>query len=136
MPGPSNALQTLIFQRLTTFAPLVALIGTRVVDPPRLDEQAPYISFGPSDWQEDDAECITGRVETIQLDIWSTEQDGQREAKAICDTVKKALHGYDADLGDHALVALRVPIVRVFRDPDGITTHGVVQVEAVIEEGE
>ncbi len=30
---------------------------------------------------------------------------------------------------------MRVPTVRVFIDPDGITTHGVVQVEAVIEEG-
>lgn len=135
MPGPSNALQRLIFQRLTSFTPLVALIGTRVVDPPRVDEVTPYVSFGPSDWQEDDADCIVGRVETIQLDIWSTAQDGQREAKDICDAVKKALHDYEADLGDHALASMRVPTVRVFRDPDGTTTHGVVQVEAVIEEG-
>ena len=89
MPSPSNALQTLIYQRLTTYAPLVALIGTRVVDPPRGEEASPYISFGRSDWQEDDADCIEGREETIQLDIWSIAQDGQREAKDICDAVKK-----------------------------------------------
>ncbi|OWJ78418.1 DUF3168 domain-containing protein [Haematobacter genomosp. 1] len=135
MPGLSNALQTLILQRLTTFAPLVSL-GVRVCDPPRAKEVPPYISFGPSDWQEDDADCIDGRVETIQIDVWSSAQDGQREAKDICEAVKKALHGYDADLGAHALVGMRVPMVRVFRDPDGITTHGVVQVEALIEEND
>ena len=135
MPGPSNALQRLIFLRLTSFASLVALIGSRVVDPPRVDEVMPYVSFGPSDWQEDDADCIDGRIETIQIDVWSTAQDGQREAKAICDAVKEALHNYEADLGDHALASMRVPTVRVFRDPDGITTHGVIQVEAMIEEG-
>ncbi len=129
-----NALQTLIYNRLTTCAPLVALVGQRVYDRPPLDAPNPYVSFGPSDVTIDDYDCINGRIETMQIDCWSTAEDGMRECKDIVDAVKKALHQWTADPLEGALVDLQVVLVRVFLDRDGITTHGVVQVEATMEE--
>ena len=130
----SDELQAAIYTRLTTFAPLVALVGTRVHDLPPSPVVAPYISFGPSDTVSDDAECITGREETLQIDVWSEALDGYRECKLICDQVKKALHDWNGELTVNALAFIRVQTVRVFRDPDGRTTHGVVTVQAMIEE--
>jgi hypothetical protein len=130
----STALQTLIFQRLTGFAGVTALVGARVYDHPSKDVVYPYISFGASDYQPEDYDCIAARTETQQIDIWSRKQDGKRECKTIVDAVKAALHGYAANPVEGALVDMRVTMVRVMDDPDGITSHGVIQLEMLVEE--
>jgi hypothetical protein len=92
-----------------------------------------YVSFGPSDVIEDDAECIVGGTHTFQIDCWSRAY-GQVACKQIVDAVKNALHERDLELADNALVEIRVDFRRVMEDPDGLTTHGVVTVTAMIEE--
>lgn len=130
----SNAIQTLIYQRLTTDATVVDLVGDRVYDPPRPQAQAPYISFGATYGVDDGADCIDAQSQTVQIDVWSEAADGQRECKAIVDAVRKSLHLYDATLPDpYALVEMRVDLTRVMRDPDECW-HGVVQVEVMAEE--
>jgi hypothetical protein len=130
----SNALQKLIFDLLVADAGIGALVGDKIYDRPSAAVSAPYITFGPSDFVPDDHECIDGRIETVQLDVWSEAQDGKREAKAIVDAIRKCLHDAAGDLDAGALVSMRVGLARVFDDPDGRTTHGVVQIEAEIEE--
>lgn len=130
----SNALQKLIFDLLVASGPVGALVGDRIYDRPSISVTAPFITFGPSDSIPDDHECIDGRIENVQLDVWSEAQDGKRECKAIVDAVKAALHDAVGSLTVGALVTMRVTLVRVMDDPDGRTTHGIVQVEAVIEE--
>ncbi len=92
-----------------------------------------YVSFGPTDVVEDDSDCIVGGTFTVQLDCWSRKL-GSYHCKTIVDAVKAALHNHDAELADYGLVQMRVTMRRVFGDPDGITMHGVVMVEAMIEE--
>ncbi|GCA51789.1 hypothetical protein KGO5_04246 [Sinorhizobium sp. KGO-5] len=92
-----------------------------------------YISFGPIDSVEDDAECITGLEVTAQIDVWSRAV-GFVECKRLVDLVRKALHRRSLALTENALVDTWVELTRVFRDPDGQTSHGVVQVRAMIEE--
>jgi hypothetical protein len=130
----SNALQTLIFQRLTGASAVTALVAQRVYDHPPKDAVFPYLSFGASDSVPDDADCITGRIETLQIDIWSRAQDGKREAKAITDAVKTALHRWTGNLSVGALSMMEVTLSRVIDDPDGETSHGIVQVECHIED--
>lgn len=122
---PSNQLQRFVFERIGT-------LGLRVTDDADADLACPYISFGPSDVIEDDADCIIGRVETLQLDIWS-DQPGQQEAKAIADRCRRELHGLEAELGDHALIEMRVAATRMIRDPKQLW-HCVVTIEATVEE--
>lgn len=130
----SNALQKLIYDRLILNLPVRNLVWERIYDRPSMAVSAPYITFGPSDYVPDDHECIDGRIETIQLDIWSEAQDGKREGKAIVDAVRACLHDAVGNLEVGALVTMRVALARIFDDPDGRTTHGVIQIEAVIEE--
>lgn len=92
-----------------------------------------YISFGPVDVVEDDAECIIGGIHSVQIDCWSRKV-GAVHCKQIVDAVKAALHEKDLQLLSYGLVQMRVTMRRVFRDPDGLTYHGVVTVEADIEE--
>ena len=132
--SPSADLQKAVFDRLVADAGVAAIVGARIYDKPPADALAPYLSFGPSDAVPEDAECFLGRIEVLQIDAWSTAQDGKRECKVLTDAVKKALHKWSGSLPVDALVSVEVTSLRVFDDPDGITTHGVVTLEATIEE--
>lgn len=130
----SNEVQALIYQRLVADTGVHGLVADRVYDRPPETRVFPYVSFGPSDLVEDDAQCIIGRIETIQIDCWSRYQGGFREVKTLADAVKNALHHYAGEMGVNALVEMQVVAMRFFRDPDGLTSHGVVTVQAVVEE--
>lgn len=130
----SEALQILIVAMLRDSSVVGALCEDRIYDNVPKHPVWPYVSFGPSDYYPDDSECVSGRVETLQIDCWSQRHGKLIEARALADAVNAALHGQPGDLGGYALVLMRVPSVRVFRDPDGITGHGVVMVQAVIED--
>ncbi|WP_196258569.1 DUF3168 domain-containing protein [Pelagibacterium limicola] len=120
--------------------PLVAgLIGERFYDPPPQGDEAemPYISLGPTFGIPEDAECIPGQEITFQLDIWSAGADQAHssvECRKICRAVKNVLHNAELALTTNALVTLEMTLQRVFRDPDGITNHGVMQFTALVEE--
>lgn len=130
----SLQLQGLIYQRLVADDAVGALCHDRIYDRVPENRVFPYISFGPSDTIEDDAECITGEVETLQIDCWSRYDGGYKEVKDMTGAVKSALHLYAGELATDALVELRVVGIRHFRDPDGLTSHGVVTVQAIMEE--
>lgn len=130
----STELQTLIYNLLVADAGVHAICADRIYDLPPKAAVYPYVSFGPSDVLDDDSDCINGEIEVIQLDCWSTAQDGFREVKLLGAAVKNALHKTGADLATHGLSSLRVTMVLYLRDPDGRTSHGVVQVSAIVEE--
>jgi hypothetical protein len=127
-------LQKAVFDALVADSDVHALVADRIFD--RVTESAvfPYVSFGPADMVEDDAECIRMAEHTLQIDIWSRWQGGKREAYRIADACKRALHRADLSLATNALVQISGASVRVFMDSDGITQHGVLTVEATIEE--
>lgn len=133
---PSVDLQTMIVARLKAYAPLVALVGGRVYDNPPEKPTYPHVSIGASDAIDNDADCIPGRIETVQIDCWTRDGGRLRPAKEIADQVKAALHGFAGELADHALVDMRVELMRAFMDADGLTAHGVVQVSCIVEEAD
>lgn len=131
----SEELQSLIYATLTADADVSAIVGGRVKD--GRPTEYPCITFGPSDYVPDDAECITGREETVQLDCWVRDSSARMwPVKALTDAVKDALHDAELTLTDNALCFIRVDSVRAMMDPDGLTAHGVVMVTATIEEAE
>lgn len=130
----SVALQDFILDRLKTSPGVAAHVSGRIYDQPPATALFPYISFGASDFTTDKFGCIDGREETLQLDIWHRDQGRMWPCKATVDAVVQALDDVDAELGVGGSVAtLRVGLVRCVIDPDGITAHGVVQVNALID---
>lgn len=130
----SAELQKAIYDALIADAGVGALVGDRIYDGAPSGQVFPCITFGPTDSRPDDMDCIAGRSETVQLDVWSREHGRMRPCKEICDAVKDALHLAGLSLTVNALVLIRVEGVRVFLDRDGITAHGVLTVEAELEE--
>lgn len=126
--GISSDLQRVIVARLKAAVPSVA---GRVYDNPPETAAMPYVSIGPSYWNDDSAECIRARVETVQVDIWASNRPDKRAAKDATDEVAEALDGWAAD--GLVMHSLRVTLVRVMDDPAPGVVHGVVQVEADIQ---
>ena len=137
MASPSIELQTAIFERLLADAAVTALVGVRIFDrrpDARKDSpDFPCITFGSSDAVPDDYDCITARVETMQIDCWSRDGGRIRPVKEIADAVEAALHLAPLAFVTHALALIRVSGTRAMLDRDGLTGHGIVTVEALVE---
>lgn len=133
----SEDLQRVLYGVLLTVPEVATLAGGRVYDRvPMKDGKVtatfPYVSFGPVNVIDDYAECVEGETHTIQLDVWSRAV-GQSECKNLVDTIRKALNRSQPELTDNAVVGINIPICQIVRDPDGLTTHGIIQVEIMVE---
>ncbi|WP_425530972.1 DUF3168 domain-containing protein [Mesorhizobium retamae] len=127
-------LQRLLYATLKADTAVMAIAGgvyDNVPTNPYAGKTA-YISFGPVDTNEDDAECINGLTITVQIDIWSSAV-GAVETKKLVGAVRKALHRKALTLTDNALVDIWVTVTRIIPDPAGID-HGIVTVSCMIEE--
>lgn len=127
-------LQRLVYSTLVGTPAIMAAANGVYDDVPSkpYGQKHAYISFGPYDAVQDDAECVAGIEATLQVDIWS-KAPGVLECKSLTDLVRHALHHKSLALGEHALVDTRVELWRVIPDPGG-EHHGVVQVTCLIEE--
>jgi hypothetical protein len=135
---PQAELQKALYDLLTTNAAVMAQAdGVYDAVPPKPWDgpHNGYISFGAADVTIDDAECITAGLHTIQIDCWSR-QVGSVHCKRMVDAVYAAVHEAPplTMLTVNALAQIQVVLRMVMADPDGLTTHGLLQVEALIEE--
>ncbi|ABL68481.1 hypothetical protein Pden_0367 [Paracoccus denitrificans PD1222] len=91
----------------------------------------PYATLGPSYWVDDISECILARDVTLQIDLWDSQVNKGR-LEDLTDDVATALRGW-SDTDALTMHPMRVTLARVMDDPDGVSVHGVVQVEALVE---
>ena len=129
--GVSSDLQRMVVSRLKAAVPSVA---GRVYDGPSETATMPFVSIGPSYFTPDDVECIPGRNETLQIDVWGASKPNRAAVKDAVDQVYDALHGWE-DTAALTMSPLRVSLVRVMDDPQQGIIHGVVQVEVILEHG-
>ncbi len=125
-------LQGAIVARLKADAAVAALINGRVYDSVPANPVFPYVTIGPADSNGDDADCIAGLEVAQQIDCWSR-ATGFPECKKLVDAVRAALHGYEPDLASNAVVFFEHRSSRITRDPDGLTSHGILGFEGAIE---
>lgn len=133
---PSYALRRALVARLKTDASVAALIGARVYDLAPQNAAFPHLEIGEIQAISDSAECIDGHEVFATIHLWSRPEGatGSGEAHRLGSSVRAALHEADLDLApDFRLVEARIQSVRTLREPDGITTHGVVTLRALID---
>ncbi|MBP7619362.1 MAG: DUF3168 domain-containing protein [Gemmatimonadales bacterium] len=122
-----------IVPRLKAWPALAAIVGDRVLDPVPAATPTPYVSLGPITGFRVDADCIPGVEVTVQVDAWST-RPGLAEVLRMASAIEESLHSFETDLGaGSALAVFSHRLTTTLRDPDGVTTHAVVQFTAVIE---
>lgn len=141
--SPQAELQKLIYETLVGDSGVMALandvfepVPPKPFDPYAAGSKNGYVSFGPTQVINDDADCITAGEHYFQIDCWSRDV-GFPHVKRMVDAVAVALNDrQDLSLNDNALVGITVENRQVFRDPDGLTSHGVLSIRAWIEEAD
>ena len=101
------------------------------MDKPTEKTPMPYIVLGPSYWISADAECIEARDVTLQVDAYDS-ASSKGKLEDLVDDVATALNGWSDEVA-LTMHPMRVSLVRIMDDPDGVSVHGVVQVEAMVE---
>lgn len=141
MADPAEELQGRIHAALTADPALMALVSG-VYDRVQLaadgttaasvwGAQQGYVSFGAEYTTHSFVECVTKQSPTLQIDIWSR-QVGRIHAKRIMAEVLRVLRSIDS-LSDNALGSVNITLTRLMPDPDGLTIHGIIQVEFAVE---
>lgn len=133
--SPEYEIQVFIVTALKADASVMAL-AAGVYDVPPVEPyktKTAYISIGSTDTVPDDADCIIGERHTVQIDIWS-KAVGMPECKKLMTAVKRRLHMADDELAENGMADVNLVLARTLRDPDGVTSHGVLQFEFVVED--
>jgi hypothetical protein len=111
---------------------LAALSGPRIYDDTPQPAAFPYVTIGQTTARSADADLEPADEHILTLHVWSRAR-GRREALAIIDEMRRALHDRPLALADHKLINLRHEFSEARRDRDGETIHGLVRFRAVTE---
>lgn len=132
MKSATGELQYAIVQTLLNDADVRAIIDNRVFDSVPADAKFPYVSIGATSTTTTSYDCFEIDEITIQLDAWSRER-GFKEVKELSSAVRHALIKNDLTLENNELISIKHELTREIRDPDGLTSHGIIQFEANIQ---
>lgn len=132
MASPDDELQFAINARLLADAALTQLVGGRIFDRVPADAQLPYIQIGEATKSRDHMSCVRSWTLYPSVHVWSDDV-GFGEANRIMGAVSECLDGAPLQLATLRLVLLVEYKSQVFRDADGLTSHGVLEFKAVIE---
>lgn len=127
MASPDLELQGAIIARLRAFAPLTALVGQKVYDLPPPTAVEPYVAIGEAQALRRDATCVDAQEVYLTLHAWSIYSGGFKEVKEVADAVVSALHNHPLGLSANRLISISHRQTRTFRDPDGVTSHAVIE---------
>lgn len=147
MAAPAEALQRAVFAALEASAPVAEALGgdgrPRIFDEvPQPDPgeavpayrrrvPMPYITIGDDDFLGDHTECLDSWEATVIVHVWSR-ATGKVEAKRIGDVVEDALDVV-LEISGFTCVEHEARTARYFKDPDGETTHGVLEFRYLID---
>lgn len=119
-------IQQAIYSRLTSYAPLTALVDQRIYDAVPQDTAFPYVVIGEDDSVAFDDDVHRGADTDLTLHVWSR-HSGRREAKEILQLIYDALSRYPLEVAGAHTVLLDAEYQNTLLDPDGLTRHGVIR---------
>jgi hypothetical protein len=125
MIGPE--VQIAVYQALMTDPPVA---GGRVYDRVPAKPDFPYVSIGDEQTIDDGNSCDDGWEVYPDIHVWSR-QVGHVEAKQLMAAIVPRLKAITSVDG-HTVISVSFEGTRVFTDPDGLTTHGVVTPKFII----
>ncbi len=132
MTSLSLNLQTAVYQRLSGYAPLTAIVGTGVYDMPPSTAKYPYVTIGEDDVHQADVGCKRSYRVILEVHGWSDHR-GYKEVKSIVQAVEDALHDFPLIVDGYRLISLTLRDTQFMRAPDGLLSHSISDFVAYIE---
>ncbi len=108
-----------------------AVAGGRIYDIVPSGAAFPYVSIGEEQAIEDGNSCDEGWEVFIDNHVWSRAV-GFPEAKTLVALVRQRINAITSVTG-YTLISVEVEDTRFMRDPDGLTSHGVVSARWLID---
>ena len=125
------AIQTVIYQTLTAYAPLMAMVEG-VFDDVGESQTFPYVTIGESTHAENDTVAVFGDDSTITIHVWSR-YEGRSETKRIQGAIYDALHRAKPTYTGYNIMGIDWVNSQSFIDTDGETRHGVQTFRILID---
>lgn len=108
----------------------VAALAGKVFDQAIDSTTHPYVTMGPSYWNDTSVTCVKARTMTLQIDLWHS-QESKGACEDLTDDIAAAIQGW-SDTTALTMHPAQVSLVRVMDDPSG-DVHGIIQMEVRIE---
>ena len=124
---PEPDFQKALYARLSGSAALAAAMGgtVRAYDAPPQTPTFPYIQFAESQVIDEGNECDVDLFELFStIHVWSRDV-GTVETKRIVGAVRELMNAI-FPMDNFSITVAKCENSQWFRDPDGISTHGVV----------
>ena len=131
MADAAFAVQTAIHARLTGDATLMATLDA-VHDQVPENAAFPYLTIGEDTASDFGTKTEQGQSLTLSLHAWSRAH-GRRQVKDILARVHALLHEQALTVAGFTHVMTRFEFTQTFRDPDGLTQHGVARYRVVVQ---
>lgn len=132
MSEPSLAIQGALVALLKSSGPSGDLgVADRIYDRPPADVQFPYIRVGDDQTVGDDDDCEELSEVFCRIHVWS-QAAGKPEAKTIAGAVRAAIRAATWSLPGFAVDNVQFVQTLYLDDPDGISTHAVIEVRFLI----
>lgn len=126
--------QKAVYSALVNDSALAGLMGSPpdIYDNPPPNSDFPYVLIGESTAVDSDTKTTDGMEQTLTIHSWSRYR-GQREVKLIMAAIVDALDDQALAVTGHTLINLRFEFSDTFKDPDGLTRHGVQRFRVVTQ---
>lgn len=77
----SSALQKAIIDAMRADATLSGMVGGRIYDIAPSGEAYPHVTLGASTFYAERRDCMVTRIETVQVDVWTRDQERRQPCK-------------------------------------------------------
>tara|TARA_R100001591_G_scaffold108515_1_gene118057 strand:- start:921 stop:1328 length:408 start_codon:yes stop_codon:yes gene_type:complete len=125
-------LQSAIYSLLNNDSTLDSLVGNnKIFDNVPDDTSYPYIQIGLETVSNIGTKTVDGNVYNVDIDVWS-QYRGQKEIKEIMERIYVLCHDITISVSGADSVMSYVTNVTTLREADGITRHGIVNINFTI----
>ena len=125
-------LQSAIYSLLNNDSTLDSLVGNnKIFDNVPDDTSYPYIQIGLETVSNIGTKTVDGNVYNVDIDVWS-QYRGQKEIKEIMEQIYVLCHDKTISVSGADSVMSYVTNVTTLREADGITRHGIVNINFTI----
>jgi len=134
LTDPSTALQAAIKARLNADAQITSLVADRIFDRVPNVPQYPFITFGDTQILPETGEGTDGVEAFVTIHTWERFK-GFDNVKSIGKLIIALLHDADLSVSENVLLSILLQSAHYLRDPDGLTSHGVLTFQILTDAG-
>ncbi|MDB5651440.1 MAG: hypothetical protein JWL62_2960 [Hyphomicrobiales bacterium] len=129
----SFALRKAVHKALVNDAGIFGMLGgAKIFDDVPRGMQAPFITFGDTQWRDWSTSTDRGADQVFIVDVW-TEYRGVRQALELAERVAAVLDGAALTIEGHRLIDLRLNALDTRRDANGRLAKASLRFRALTE---